>query len=81
MLHRILFDPWRGAKLRFNKYLRDSGAVRKGAEFHHRLSIPTLDYAKLVRANPDLEAPDNWIRKRAWDTFIASDASEPFRVM
>ncbi len=80
VLTRIVFDPWRAAKLRWNKRLRDAGAVRKGEVFQHKLSIPTLDYTKLVRANPDLEAPDGWIKKRAWDAFIASDASEPYRM-
>ena len=81
VFNRISFDPFRAAKLRWNKFLRESGAVRKGEVFQHALSIPTIDYAKLVRANPDLEAPDGWIKKRAWDAFIASDASEPYRVM
>lgn len=44
------------------------------------LNIPELDYYVLVKRYPDLQAPDAEISTRAWDKFLRSPESEPYRV-
>jgi hypothetical protein len=44
------------------------------------LTIPAHDHAALVRANPDLAAPDGEIRLKAWKRFANSRESLPYRV-
>jgi len=44
------------------------------------LQIPELDYYVLVKRFPDLQAPDAEISTRAWDKFLKSPESEPYRV-
>lgn len=44
------------------------------------LSIPELDWELIRALYPELEAPDNEIRTKAWRKFMASPDSEPYRV-
>ena len=44
------------------------------------LTIPAHDHAALIRANPDLAAPDKGIRLDAWKRFANSVESRPYRV-
>ena len=44
------------------------------------LSIPEIDYKKLVLANPALKSQDAVERTLAWKSFMASPESVPYRV-
>ena len=44
------------------------------------LNIPEAHYQVLMSRYPDLKSWDSEIRAKAWDKFIASDASRPYRV-
>lgn len=43
------------------------------------LCIPELDYAVLTRTNPDLISKDHETRNRAWQKFMNSPESLPYR--
>lgn len=44
------------------------------------LNIPIPDMQVINLRYPDTASPDNEIRARAWDKFLASPESEPYRV-
>lgn len=44
------------------------------------LRIPELDYKVIQAMYPDMTSQDHEIRKRAWQKFANSPASEPYRV-
>lgn len=44
------------------------------------LHIPELDFYVLARRHPELMSPDAEINKKAWDKFLASSESEPYRI-
>jgi len=67
--------------LRLNSYLRNNNGVRETDGIRWALSIPTDDYAKLITSNPALNSRDRAEQQKAWQTFIASDVSLPYRVM
>ena len=81
MLVSAITQPSEDAILRDNAELRKNpGALRKLEAMEWALQIPTLNYHALVKANPLLTHTDAHIRTAAWKAFIASPASEPFRV-
>lgn len=43
------------------------------------LSIPELDFYVLARRFPDLVAPDPETNRKAWDKFLVSPESAPYR--
>lgn len=43
------------------------------------LTIPQLDYQRLIRIYPDLICPDGHTQTVAWRKFMASSMSEPYR--
>lgn len=72
-------DPNRGKVLEQNKQLRREGL--KDLSFGRwALSIPEIDYKKLVLANPALRSQDQVERTLAWKSFMASPESVPYRV-
>jgi hypothetical protein len=44
------------------------------------LQIPDDVYADLVRVDPELESHDGQVKHRAWQRFMRSDVSLPYRV-
>ena len=44
------------------------------------LTIPRAEHDALVRANPDLAAPDGAIRLKAWRKFANSPEARPYHV-
>jgi len=74
-------QPNRKAILEHNAQVRRNPEVLKNSSFGGlELSIPELDYHRLVAANPDLASPDSATRTRAWRAFFYSDAALPYRV-
>lgn len=73
-------SPGSAAIIEQNALIRAEGLVTNKADLHFALSIPEFDYHLLVRANPDLEAPDRDIKGAAWKRYIASSESKPYRV-
>lgn len=72
-------DTQRNRLLEQNRQLRREGL--KDLSFGRwALSIPPIDYKKLVKANPALNAPDAVERTLAWKRFMASPESIPYRV-
>jgi hypothetical protein len=70
----------RTAILERNKRLRNERPLQDLSFGRMALSIPELDYAHLVRKYPDLAAPDEGIKQRAWARFCASSESAPYKV-
>ena len=72
-------DLQRDPILETNRQLRREGL--KDLSFGRwALSIPEIDYKKLVKANPALKSLDTVERTLAWKRFMASPESVPYRV-
>jgi hypothetical protein len=73
--------PGRSAQLAFNERRRLEPEVNKDLKFGRQmLSIPQNDYHRLLHQNPELKHWEKDIRSKAWDKFMASDASKPYRI-
>lgn len=59
--------------------MRNSGGLGHNEFGSVVLSIPELDFYVLSRRYPDLVAPDAETNKKAWDRFLASPESAPYR--
>jgi hypothetical protein len=80
-LHRRLSTPNRNAILQENQELqRNKGALRDLGSMGCELRIPEPDYYMLVDLYPDLDSKDADIQTRAWQRFLASSASDAYRV-
>ena len=74
------FDPNAKRILEENEGIRNSGIVEQKADMHWALSMTPMQYDKLLKKYPDLDCDDKQIHKKAWDKFIASSESRPYRV-
>jgi hypothetical protein len=74
------FDPNVNRILEENKGIRNSGIVKQKADMQWALSIPELHHAQLVKRYPDLASKDGEIHAKAWNKFIRSSESKPYRV-
>lgn len=60
--------------------------LRNGPGLHHQewgtvmLHIPPMDFQVICARWPDLLSPDHEINTKAWDKFMNSPESEPYRV-
>ena len=81
VLSRVSFDPNREASLAEVKKIRESGIVQKKDAFWWQLSFPPMDLAKLKRKYPELDSDDMQIKAKAWNKFLKSSESQPYRVM
>jgi hypothetical protein len=65
-----------------NRALREGrDAIRKLDSGYVALNIPEQDFYALRKLYPDLTAPDHEVRRKAWQAFVASPFSEPYRVV
>ena len=61
--------------------IQDRRGILKPREWGEMMvTIPRADYDALIRANPDLAAPDGEIRLKAWRKFVGSPESRPYLV-
>lgn len=73
-------QPTRLAVLDEVKFRRDHPGTVQDVGFGRAvLSIPQLDFQKLIRLNPDLISPDAIEQTKAWKKFMLSSESEPYR--
>ena len=74
------YQPTRKAVLAATKYRRDHPGIMKDAGFGRcMLTIPQLDYQRLMKAYPALNSHDSVEQTKAWKRFLRSAASEPYR--
>jgi len=74
-------QPNRDQILRLNQEARkDPGALKHSSFGGLELSIPELDYYKLIRIYPELNSPDGTERTKAWRKFFHSAEAAPYRV-
>ena len=66
--------------LRLNEYLRLTDGVRKTDGLRKAADIPVDDYFRIVRLNPALASRDPVEQKAAWDKYLQSPESLPYRV-
>ncbi len=79
-LVRENYQPSRTAVLEATKYRRDHPGIMKDAPFGRAmLTIPQLDYQRLMKANPALNSLDTAEQTKAWKVFLRSPESEPYR--
>lgn len=77
-IHTTREDLDKDQILQMNQQMR--GNLKSVDGMKWALSIPPDDYSALRRLNPDLGAPDAQIRHKAWQKFMVSSLSEPYRV-
>ena len=79
-LVRENYQPSRQAVLEATKYRRDHPGIMKDAPFGRAmLTIPQLDYQRLMKAYPALNSLDAVEQTNAWKKFLRSAESEPYR--
>jgi hypothetical protein len=66
--------------LKLNGYLRTTEGVRKTDGLRLALQIPIEDHQRLIAANPALASKDADERTKAWQDFMRSPVSLPYRV-
>lgn len=79
-LYRELSQPSRRLILERNAELRKSEAVRDLSFGRLALTIPLEDWQDLRARYPELASKDGEIRARAWQRFISSAESLPYKV-
>jgi len=80
-LVRRAHQPDRSRILDANAELRKNPEALRDLSFMgDRLAIPKLDYLRLQRIMPELNAKDAATRTAAWKKFYASSAADPYRV-
>ena len=77
--HKRAPNQQRRAHLEKWKAVRNENPHRELEWGAPMLAIPPLDWAVLKVRFPDLISPDHEIKKRAWNKFLASPLSEPYR--
>ena len=74
------YQPSRKAVLEATKYRRDHPGIMKDAPFGRaELTIPQLDYQRLIKAYPALNSLDEVEQTKAWKRFLRSAESEAYR--
>jgi len=73
-------NPERPRILTLNQAKRRGERVNTTAFGRVVLNIPIVDMQAINLRYPDTAAPDAEVRTRAWDKFLASPESEPYRV-
>tara|TARA_R110002020_G_scaffold120196_1_gene274020 strand:+ start:852 stop:1175 length:324 start_codon:yes stop_codon:yes gene_type:complete len=81
VLEKLSVDLDHNAVLAQNKLMREQGLVRKGNDMWWSLSFSEMQYEKITRKYPDLKSHDKEIQTRAWNRFMKSSESLPYRVM
>lgn len=76
---RVREQTNRDAILRANETLRRTAQKRTDG-MRWALSIPQDDYDGLLARNPDLGSRDRQIKRHAWQRFMLSAESLPYRV-
>lgn len=66
--------------LKLNDYLQKTEGARKTDGLRWALQIPMDDYNRLTMANPSLQSKDTTLRTKAWESFMKSPMSIPYRV-
>jgi len=79
-LYRRLTQPSRDNVMEAIKTIRQEGVVRAGDVLRWQLSIPLMDHFLLKKKYPDLDSSDPKVKTNAWNRFIASEESRPYRV-
>ena len=72
-------QPERGLILDEVKRRRDHKLGKDLSFGRCALTIPDIDYYKLIASNPDLNSQDGEIQTRAWMKFARSSISGPYR--
>ncbi len=78
-LVREHYQPSREAVLEQTKQRRNAGTMKDAAFGRCMLTIPQLDYQRLIRAYPALNSHDTVEQTKAWKKFLRSPASEAYR--
>jgi hypothetical protein len=73
-------NPQRKAGLNYLNNLRNDGGLGHQEWASVVLSIPELDFIVLCKRFPELQSPDAEINRRAWERFLVSSDSAPYRV-
>ena len=74
------YQPTRNAVLESTKYRRDHPGIMKDSPFGRcMLTIPQLDYQRLMKAYPALNSLDTVEQTKAWKRFLRSAESEAYR--
>ena len=74
------YQPSRTAVLEATKYRRDHPGIMQDAPFGRAmLTIPELDYQRLIKHYPALDSLDAVEQTKAWKRFLRSAESEPYR--
>ena len=78
-LVRENYQPTRTAVLEAIKQRRNAGIMKDAPFGRCELSIPQLDYQRLIKAYPALNSFDTVEQTNAWKAFLRSPESEPYR--
>jgi hypothetical protein len=78
-LVRENYQPTRTAVLEGIKQRRDAGANVDAPFGRCMLTIPQLDYQRLMKAYPALNSHDTAEQTKAWKKFLRSPESEAYR--
>ncbi len=78
-LVRENYQPSRNAVLEATKQRRNEGVMQDAPFGRCELTIPQLDYQRLIRAYPALNSHDTVEQTKAWKRFLRSPESEPYR--
>jgi hypothetical protein len=74
-------NQMRRAVLETNKQFRNAAEQAPHMDFGSIvLTLPELDFYVLARRYPDLVSPDPEISTKAWDKFLRSSESQPYKV-
>ena len=74
------YQPTRKAVLAATKYRRDHPGIMKDSPFGRAmLTIPQLDYQRLIKHYPALNSHDAVEQTKAWKRFLRSPESEAYR--
>ncbi len=78
-LVRENYQPSRVAELERIKQRRIDGGIKDAPFGRCELTIPQLDYQRLIKAYPALNSHDTVEQTTAWKRFLRSPESEPYR--
>ncbi len=73
------YQPTREAVLEGIKQRRNAGVMIDAPFGRCMLTIPQLDYQRLMKAYPALNSLDTAEQTKAWKRFLRSAESEPYR--
>jgi hypothetical protein len=72
-------NPHRDAQMEAIQQRRNEGVIKQKADMHFALDIPEFDYAMLVKRQPELSCGDPDTEHKAWQRFLNSSESKPYR--